>query len=118
ARANPHRPLLTTATQITETMTLHPSPTRAEASDVANAIFDGTDAVMLSAESARGKYPVESVQVMDRIVRVAEGETVPLGVSPVDRSAAREDRSIPEAMCAAAASAAAATAAAGTGTFS
>ena len=118
AKANQHRRLVITATQMLESMTQHPSPTRAEASDVANAIFDGTDAVMLSAETARGKYPVESVQVMDRIVRVAEGETVPLGVSPVDRSAARGDRSIPEAMCAAAASAAAATAAAAIATFS
>ncbi len=118
AKANQHRRLVITATQMLESMTQHPSPTRAEASDVANAIFDGTDAVMLSAETARGKYPVESVQVMDRIFRVARGGTGPIGVSPVDRSAAREDRSIPEAMCAAAASAAAATAAAAIATFS
>jgi pyruvate kinase len=118
AKANQHRRLVITATQMLESMTQHPSPTRAEASDVANAIFDGTDAVMLSAETARGQYPVESVQVMDRIVRVAEGETVSLSVNPVDRSAAREDRSIPEAMCAAAASAAAATQAAAIATFS
>ncbi|OAI44469.1 hypothetical protein AYO43_09105 [Nitrospira sp. SCGC AG-212-E16] len=118
AKANQHRRLVITATQMLESMTQHPSPTRAEASDVANAIFDGTDAVMLSAETARGKYPVESVQVMDRIVRVAEGETVPLSVSPVAHSAVREDRSIPEAMCAAAASAAAATQAAAIATFS
>jgi pyruvate kinase len=118
AKANQHRRLVITATQMLESMTQHPSPTRAEASDVANAIFDGTDAVMLSAETARGQYPVESVQVMDRIVRVAEGETVLLNVGPVERSVGREHRSIPEAMCAAAASAAAATQAAAIATFS
>jgi len=88
------------ATQMLESMISAPTPTRAEASDVANAVYDGTDAVMLSAETAAGEYPVEAITIMDRICRKVESD--PLYRSIMDAQKLEHEESASDAITAAA----------------